>query len=278
MGLIAGCIEDPRYDGMSFGVVVLQGQRQVELISQALREALDPQVWRDRNLRVGTPPDFQGDERHVIFLSMVVCPDTNVNALTRSESQRRINVAASRAMEQLWLVHSVQPDDLKTNDLRYSLLTYMQKTEGALVDPVPANVSTTSRTEPFDSLFEQQIFVELVTRGYYVNPKVVVNNRTIDLVVTGSDARLAVECDGDEFTSTPEQARADMERERELRRCGWRFWRVRESEYLLDPIHALDGLWEELERRGVQPNSVGPDLAGRESAEPWTPVTLSGAD
>lgn len=278
VGLLAGCIEDPRYDGMSFGVVVLQGQRQVELISQALREALDPQVWRDRNLRVGTPPDFQGDERHVIFLSMVVCPDTNVNALTRSESQRRINVAASRAMEQLWLVHSVQPDDLKTNDLRYSLLTYMQKTEGALVDPVPANVSTTSRTEPFDSLFEQQIFVELVTRGYYVNPKVVVNNRTIDLVVTGSDARLAVECDGDEFTSTPEQARADMERERELRRCGWRFWRVRESEYLLDPIHALDGLWEELERRGVQPNSVGPDLAGRESAEPWTPVTLSGAD
>jgi very-short-patch-repair endonuclease len=209
---------------------------------------------------------------------MVVCPDTNVNALTRSESQRRINVAASRAMEQLWLVHSVQPEDLKTNDLRRSLLSYMQKTEGALVDPIPADVTTTTRTEPFDSLFEQQIFVELVGRGYYVNPKVVVNNRTIDLVITGSDARLAVECDGDEFTSTPEQARADMERERELRRCGWRFWRVRESEYLLDPEHALDGLWKELEHRGVQPNSVGPDLAGEQVDDPWIPVALAGGD
>ncbi|HEY9311752.1 AAA domain-containing protein [Williamsia sp.] len=278
VSLLTGCLDDPRYDGMSFGVVVLQGQRQVDLVTQLLREAIDPQVWRDRNLRVGTPPDFQGDERHVVFLSMVVCPDTNVNALTRSESQRRINVAASRAMEQLWLVHSVLPDDLKENDLRYSLLTYLQKTEGALVDPMPADVTPTTRTEPFDSLFEQQIFVDLVDRGFYVNPKVVVNNRIVDLVVTGSDARLAVECDGDEFTSTPEQARADMERERELRRCGWRFWRVRESEYLLNPGHALDGLWDELDKRGVRPGSVGPELAGGRIDDPWQPVALTRGD
>ncbi|MBA4025695.1 MAG: DNA helicase [Gordonia sp.] len=269
---------DPRYAGMSFGVVVLQGQRQVDLVSQSLRDALTPEIWRERALRVGTPPDFQGDERHVIFLSMVVCPETNVNALTRSESQRRINVAASRAMEQLWLIHSVEAGDLKTNDLRYSLLTYMQKTEGALVDPMPVGITTTSRNEPFDSLFEQQIFVDLTERGFYVNPKVVVNNRVIDLVVTGSDARLAVECDGDEFTSTPEQARADMERERELRRCGWRFWRVRESEYLLDPELAMRGLWDELERRGVSPNSVAPELAGSSDVEPWQPLALSGGD
>lgn len=276
--LLTECDRDPRYEGMSFGVVVLQGQRQVDLVKQSLRDAFAPATWRERNLRVGTPPDFQGDERHVIFLSMVVCPDTNVNALTRSESQRRINVAASRAMEQLWLVHSVQPDDLKDNDLRYSLLTYLLKTEGALVDPIPTGVDATVRSEPFDSLFEQQIFVDLVTRGFYVNPKVLVNNRVIDLVVTGSDARLAVECDGDEFTSTPEQARADMERERELRRCGWRFWRVRESEYLLDPEQALRGLWDELDKRGVLPNSVGPEMAGTADDDPWKPLALTGGD
>jgi very-short-patch-repair endonuclease len=87
-----------------------------------------------------------------------------------------------------------------------------------------------------------------------------------------------VECDGDEFTSTPEQARADMERERELRRCGWRFWRVRESEYLLNPGHALDGLWDELEKRGVRPDSVGPDLAGGPVDDPWEPLALTRGD
>ncbi|MBT0568266.1 AAA domain-containing protein [Williamsia sp. CHRR-6] len=274
---VVTCAADPAYAGLSFGVVVLQGQRQVDLIAQKLRAALPAAQWYDRSLRIGTPPDFQGDERHVVFLSMVVSADRNPVSLTRSESQRRFNVAASRAMEQLWLFHSVGSDALKDNDLRYSLLSYMERTEGALVDPMPDEVSATERVEPFESLFEQQIFLELVARGFHVNPKVSVNNRVIDLVVTGADARLAVECDGDEFTSTPEQARADMERERELRRCGWRFWRVRESEYLLDPKRALEGVWRELEARGVAPGSVDESVAAV-SREPWEPIDLTGGD
>ncbi|MCX6468114.1 MAG: AAA domain-containing protein [Corynebacteriales bacterium] len=274
---LVACADDERYAGLTFGVVVLQGQRQVDLITQRLRAALTPEQWHERSLRIGTPPDFQGDERHVVFLSMVVSVDRNPVSLTRSESQRRFNVAASRAMEQLWLFHSVASADLKPNDLRYSLLSYMERTEGALVDPMPSVVTVDERCEPFESLFEQQIFLDLTARGYHVNPKVSVNNRVIDLVVTGADARLAVECDGDEFTSTPEQARADMERERELRRCGWRFWRVRESEYLLDPERALAGLWTELDARGVAAHSV-PDSDVARAAEGWEPIDLTGGD
>ncbi len=153
----------------------------------------------------------------------------------------------------------------------------MERTQGALVDPMPASVTVAERCEPFESLFEQQIFLDIVERDFHVNPKVLVNNRLIDLVVTGSDARLAVECDGDEFTSTPEQARADMERERELRRCGWRFWRVRESEYLLDSERALEGLWRELDERGVAPQSVDADMVAKPTAE-WSPIDLAGND
>jgi very-short-patch-repair endonuclease len=272
---LVSCLRDERYAGLTFGVVVLQGQRQVDVITQKLRSAIGVEEWHARALRVGTPPDFQGDERHVVFLSMVVSTDRNPVSLTRSESQRRFNVAASRAMEQVWLFHSVASDDLRPNDLRYSLLTYLERTQNALVDPMPADIGTTERAEPFESLFEQRIFGELRDRGYHVVPKVSVNNRVIDLVVTGADGRLAVECDGDEFTSTPEQARADMERERELRRCGWRFWRVRESEYLLDPDRALAGLWSELEARGVRPETVG-ETDGVALAQPWEPIDLGG--
>ncbi len=274
---VVRCAADDAYAGLSFGVVILQGQRQVELITQLLRAALDDEQWYGRSLRIGTPPDFQGDERHVVFLSMVVSRDRNPVSLTRSESQRRFNVAASRAMEQLWLFHSVSSNDLKPNDLRFSLLSYMERTQGALVDPMPTEVGVSQRCEPFESIFEQQIFLDVAARGFHVNPKVLVNNRVIDLVVTGADARLAVECDGDEFTSTPEQARADMERERELRRCGWRFWRVRESEYLLDSDRALAGLWDELDQRGVTPQSVDADLVDATVVE-WSPIDLSGSD
>ncbi|SIS23779.1 AAA domain-containing protein [Williamsia sterculiae] len=285
VAVVRRCADDPAYEGRSFGVVVLQGQRQVDVITQQLRAALTPEQWRAHRLRVGTPPDFQGDERHVVFLSMVVVGDRKPISLTRSESQRRFNVAASRAMDQLWLFHSVAADELKHNDLRWSLLSYMQRTQAAMLDPMPTEVPLTERVEPFESLFEQQIFDELVRRGFHVSPKVSVNNRTIDLVVTGSEGRMAVECDGDEFTSTPEQARADMERERELRRCGWRFGRVRESEYLLDPERALSGLWRELEARGVYPGTVTTYDDAQDSTDandgvdqPWEPIDLARGD
>ncbi|MFC7648583.1 DEAD/DEAH box helicase [Streptosporangium lutulentum] len=102
------CMEDPNYKDKTFGVVVLQGTGQVQLLHNMLLDRLDPKDWEKRRLRVGTPPDFQGDERDVVFLSMVVAEKRT--AVTSTEWQRRFNVAASRAKDQMWLFHSVSPD------------------------------------------------------------------------------------------------------------------------------------------------------------------------
>ena len=64
---------------------------------------------------------------------------------------------------------------------------------------MPQNVSREIRKAPFETLLEQQLFNDLVERGFHVNPGVEVNNRRIALVVTGESSRLAVECDGDSF-------------------------------------------------------------------------------
>ncbi|MEE4022612.1 AAA domain-containing protein [Gordonia sp. PKS22-38] len=278
---LSACLRDPAYDGADFGVIALQGTKQVDEITRRLRETLTDRQWRERRLRVGTPPDFQGDERRVMFLSMVVSDSAAIAPLTRAESQRRINVAASRAMDQMWLFHSIDLDDLKANDLRRSLVAYVESNQGPTLPPMPEDVSEIERQQPFSSLFEQRVFNRLTERGYHVVPAMTVNNRTIDLVVTGADARMAVECDGDTFRTTGEQARSDMERERELRRCGWEFWRVRESEYELDPDRALAGLWEALDRRGVKPGSVpGPKVVGGAAANSgeWTPIDLTAGE
>ncbi len=270
---IATCLDDPAYDGKTFGVVVLQGQAQVDLIRNELLERIDGRQWDERQLRVGTPPDFQGDERHVVFLSMVIAPGQRVMARTDNKAQRAFNVAASRAQDQLWLFHSVTSDALRSTDLRHSLLTYMHSTSPAPADPMPENVTRDDRHAAFDSLFEQRVFLDITARGYYVNSQVEVNSRRIDLVVTGAAGRLAVECDGDAFHTTPEQRARDLERERELKRCGWEFWRVRESEYLLDPIEAMSGLWSKLDARGIGPGAIGQvDTA---AAPVWAPLELS---
>lgn len=66
--------------------------------------------------------------------------------------------------------------------------------------------------------------------------------------------RLAVECDGDKWHG-PDHYEADMQRQRQLERCGWEFFRVRESAFYANRAKAMDGLWRALEERGVFPES-----------------------
>ena len=145
------------------------------------------------------------------------------------------------------------PDALSQADLRHSLLTYVQSEGASAIEPVLGDVEPDRRHPAFDSLFEQRVFLDLVHRGYHVTPQVESNHRRIDLVITGAAGKLAVECDGEAFHSTPEQRAADLDREQELKRCGWTFARVRESLYYLDREAALAPVWAELDRLGLGP-------------------------
>jgi very-short-patch-repair endonuclease len=264
-------LEDPAYAEKTFGVIALQGTGQARLIEDQMLETLDPAVIERHEIRVGTPPEFQGDERDVMLLSMVVVEPRR--ALTRAEEQRRFNVAASRARDQMWLFTSVPRGRLTRDDLRFSLLSYMENPPPFLGEsPSAEEVPADERRPPFESLFEQRVFLAIRRRGYHVIPQFKVSGRRIDLVVSGGSGRLAVECDGRVAHSTPDQVRGDMERERELRRVGWEFWRVRESEYCFDPERALAPLWQELGRRGISPG-VTERLVGSESSS-WAPAEL----
>lgn len=275
---VVECMADPAYEGRDMGVVVLQGSAQVRLIEDLLEQRVSPEEWERRRLRVGTPPDFQGDERDVVFLSMVVADRRP--AVTAREWQRRFNVAASRAKDQMWLFHSVTVDLLSVQDLRRSLLAYM------LNPPAPLTVERyddltwdSDLRYPFESKFEQRVFIALRDRGYHVTPQFEVNGRRIDLVVTGAKGRLAVECDGDYWHSRREDQLADLDRELELRRAGWQFWRVRESEFYLDPESALSGLWDALEARGIRPGDLAgiadPDTDAPSTREEWEAAELA---
>jgi len=144
-------------------------------------------------------------------------------------------------------------------------------------------VSSEIPQKPFESLFEQHVYLRLKGRGYHVIPQYPAGSKRIDLVVVGARGRLAVECDGERYHSTPEQIRHDQQRDRELQRVGWTFWRIRESEFRLDPDEALSDLWEELNRLGIRPVTFGgPDDWSRSpsaSGSPqWTPLDLSSDD
>ncbi|SNQ45476.1 DNA helicase [Frankia canadensis] len=266
---VLACAEDARYGGLTFGVVVAQGTAQATLIRDLLTERMSAAEHLRRRLRVGTPADFQGDERDVVFVSLVVAPADRPVPLTRLEYQRRFNVAASRARDQVWLFHSVGLTDLDHQDLRHSYLGYVLSSARSAVPPAgarapsPAEVPLDRPHPAFGSLFEQRVFRRIAERGYLVAPRLEVNGQEIDLVVYGGRARFAVGCDGDAGTG-PERIARDFDRERELRRAGWRFWRVRQSDFERDPDAALATLWPRLAAVGIAPlaPAVTPGAAG----------------
>ncbi|MBP2335030.1 very-short-patch-repair endonuclease [Saccharothrix coeruleofusca] len=256
---IEKCVADPRYDGLTFGVVSLLGRAQAKAIEKRLLERIPPEEWRARELRCGDSADFQGSERDVMFLSMVKAaePGKRIGALTQDMYVQRFNVAASRAKDQMWVFHSLRLSDLgNPEDMRFQLLDYCyalsgraEGVDGARSTAVPED----RKVEPFDSLFEQRVFNRLVDRGYSVVPQFPAQGYRIDLVVVGAKARLAVECDGDAWHG-PDAYERDMARQRDLERCGWRFFRIRESEFYADRPAVLARLWDALHELEIHPS------------------------
>ncbi|MFZ1414953.1 MAG: AAA domain-containing protein [Defluviicoccus sp.] len=263
---VSRCCEDVAYKEKTFGIISLLGSTQAKVIEGKLVERIGPEQIERRRLTCGDAYAFQGDERDVILLSMVsAAGETNkIRALTRDTDQRRFNVAASRAREQMILFHSVTLNDLSPQCLRYRLLDYClhpkvaQPTVGGLnIDQLrsAADLADRARTpphDPFESWFEVDVFLRIAERGYRVVPQYEVAGYRIDLVVEGMENRLAVECDGDQWHG-PDRYEHDVSRQRMLERCGWRFWRIRGSAFAVDPGRAMEGLWAELQSNGVFP-------------------------
>ncbi len=243
---ILDCCDDPAYDGMTFGVVTLLGTGQGRLIEQTLVDKLGAEEYERRRIRVGDPYNFQGDERDVIFVSVVA--DDNRSAATRKADQQRINVAASRARDQLWIFHTVDHAVLHPDDVRGQLLAYAY----GVNTPRARAEALEDRCE---SDFERAVLRDLLRRGYRVSPQHHVGHCRIDLVVEGARDRLAIECDGDTFHG-PQQWETDLRRQRVLERQGWKFWRVRGSAYFRDPVAALASLWKRLDELDIHPTIV----------------------
>ena len=133
--LAIAALEQPEYqknefgDRTSFGVVSLVGEEQALEIDRLLRTHVPPDLYERHRFLCGTPAQFQGDERDVVFLSVV---DTSSGHPLPFRDQQmfkqRYNVAASRARDQMWVVHSLNVQtDLRAGDLRRRLIEHAQR-------------------------------------------------------------------------------------------------------------------------------------------------------
>ena len=241
----------PGMETRSIGIVSLLGAEQGKYIQGRLIDELGETVFLRHKIRCGDAMHFQGKEADIVLVSLVAAGDRIQTATSRTYEQR-FNVACSRARDRMYVFHSFTRDQLKEEDLKARLLDH-------LANPVPIDCPETQDLRSLcESGFEEDVFDELVSRGYRVTPQVRSSNFRIDLVVEGqNDARLAVECDGDQYHG-PDKWMDDYHRQRILERLGWKFWRCLGSTWIRKKDECVQDLLETLESMGIKPHQGEP--------------------
>jgi very-short-patch-repair endonuclease len=295
VSLISAMCQHDDYRECDIGVISLLGDDQALLIERLLRQHVPVAEIESRKIICGNAAQFQGDERHVMFLSMVDSNEGDGPMRKQGEGaneliKKRYNVAASRAQDQMWIVHSISHEtDLKPGDLRRELLDYA-------FNDAQVNIQDATEDPANESEFERLVTRALRERGYRVRAQYAVGFYRIDLVVEGNGKRLAVECDGDRWHSGPEKIADDLARQAVLERIGWRFHRIRGSEYFRDPTRAIQRLVARLDELEIPPEPADTDRSASSkriheeiirsaqiirdsmflrSAEPQTPVAAA---
>lgn len=231
------------FKGKTIGAISLLGAAQAEFIQTQALDAFGAEILSMMKFACGEASSFQGAERDIIFLSMVADPE-NCYPISGIAYEQRLNVAASRAKEKMYLVHSVKSNELSQKDLRLPLMNYFYTTQEE--EPEERYSSIYCKTD-----FELDVFNTLTEMGYRVKPKQAVGGYTIDLVVESlADDRLAIECDGDDALLNWHD---DSSKQRDLERSGWVFWRCFWSTWILDRDAMLQAIIDKLESLNIYP-------------------------
>ena len=256
---IEACFNNSSYDRLSFGVISLLGNEQSEYIYNLITERCDPGDIEKHSLICGDAAQFQGDERDVIFLSLVDAKqlDSDNEFLRKIDNsnitfRQRFNVAVSRAKNQIWVIYSMHPDSLRDDDIRKNLLYYCENY--GKIEFLKDEVDSLS-----ESPFEFDVATYLIDQGYSIKQQYPVGNYRLDMIVECDNKKIAIECDGEAYHSTEEQIRRDLERQTILERIGWSFIRIRGSEYYKSKNETLQAIDNRLKSMGFYSEKVEGD-------------------
>lgn len=249
ISLLMACCEQKEYENKTFGVISLLGDEQAQKINDMIsRYIKDYAIIKKRMLIAGNAASFQGDERDVIFLSLVDDMGS-VRKSTTDDTAKRFNVAVSRARDQLWVVNSLDYTALQTDDLKYGLLEYAANYE-------EHRKLALDIQEKSESPFECEVAQFLSAAGYHFIQQYEVGAYRIDIVVIYGNKKIAVECDGEQYHSGEIKIQQDMERQCILERVGWKFIRIPGGIFYRDKEKTMQQVYKQFQEYGIFPETI----------------------
>ena len=249
-------LRQPEGPPRSYGVVTFsQAQQQLveNLLDEERRKCPEIEVHFNDEPPVDGEPVFvknlenvQGDERDVILFSICYGPDEvgrvsmNFGPLNRDGGERRLNVAITRAKQEMLVFSSLRGEQIDltrtrargVRDLKY-FLDYAERGPKAL-----AAATTASADADPDSEFEQMVADRIRAAGYEVHHQVGCSGYRIDLGVIDPKCPgrylLGVECDGATYHRAATARDRDKLRQLILEGLGWELYRVWSTDWWHD--------------------------------------------
>lgn len=201
----------------------------------------------------------QGDERDIIYFSITYGPDLagtvsmNFGPMNRDGGERRLNVAITRARQELRVFSSLKPEQFDLSrtqangvrDLKH-FLEFAERGPRALAEVTKGSLGG------FDSPFEEAVAAALASRGWLVHTQIGASSFRVDLGVVHPDAPgiylCGVECDGATYHRSATARDRDMLREQVLRGLGWEIVRIWSTDWWIDRAGTLEKTHAALER------------------------------
>ncbi len=246
----------------SIGVITFNDEQR-DLIQEQFDKRLDDdEEFREMHTsategkRIDDKPFFknienvQGDERDIIIFSIGYAKDpegrfsNHFGSLSMAGGENRLNVAVTRAREEMVIVCSISPTEIKETGknpgpkrlrqfLEYSRASSkldenaVKEVLGRINEDMAASADDTGVPE---SPFEEQVQNALSRRGYAVKAQIGFSGYRIDLAVLHPDDPtryvLGIECDGASFHSAKSVKERDVMRQKFLEGKGWKIERI----------------------------------------------------
>ena len=204
--------------------------------------------------------NVQGDQRDTILISTVYGPrdssadearkvHQNFADINKEHGWRRLNVLFTRAKNQIVLVTSLLPGDIRSETRGVQVLKrYLVHAEKHNISEYIKNTSDIK--SPFQRWAADQINA---LDGFSCDWDIGTSGYKIDIGVKHKDYPngyiLAVESDGATYHSSKSARDRDYQRQKILEGYGWHFHRIWSTDWLYDPLAVKDKLYEALDSR-----------------------------
>ena len=235
-----------------------------------IKESSRIENGEDVSIFVKNLENVQGDERDIIIFSIGYAPNEygKVNAsfgsLSNEGGENRLNVAITRAKKQIYVVTSIEPEQLKVDSAKFAgpkllkaYLSYARAVSNGNKEEVKAilnsvgNVNVTNKVKTSITPIEEQIAEKLEELGYKCETNLGNSSSKISVAVYDKKKDLfllGLETDETARNSSASFLERDVYRNEFLKSKGWRTYRVWSRDFWHNSKEVINNIVKEINK------------------------------